>query len=74
MDNIDDLIFEIELHQEIESLESKVGHIPPLTKEEIDNIVPMELSAEERMEVMENRERALDDIFRKYGNQDNTQK
>jgi hypothetical protein len=59
MDDTDDLTFEIELRQEIESLESKIGHIPPLTNEEIENIIPIELSADERIEIIENREKAL---------------
>ena len=45
-DELDDLVFTIELKQEIESLERKIGPYVPLTDEEITNLKPLEISPE----------------------------
>jgi hypothetical protein len=51
---------------ELEALEERYGHLAPLTKEELKKVIPIELSAKERRELVADRERALCELDAKY--------
>jgi len=61
---IDNLIEDIQEHQELELLEKKFGHLPPLSYK---HLAPLELSKEEREIIKENRRKAIEHIRQKYG-------